>query len=51
MVGLYPLIGLPAAIGVYAYATRASNRTLRVVALGLATLFLVVLVLRLVAPG
>jgi len=51
MLALFPIIGLPAAIGVWIYARRTGDGALRIVAVCLTVFFVAVLVLRLVAPA
>ena len=51
MLALYPLIGLPIAIGVYVYARRRGERGIASGALAFAGLFLLVLIVRLAVPA
>ena len=51
MLALYPLIGLPVAIGVFVYARRSNDRALAIGALSLAALFVLILIVRLAAPA
>jgi hypothetical protein len=51
VLALYPLIGLPLAIGVWIYARRTGDRALRIVAICLIIFFVIVLALRLAFPA